>query len=139
MSDESNNSYAMKPLCSRCHDVRFVTKRVEARGETDVVKCPACGPNFDKIDGKTQETTESRERYENFRRVRWAETRKPPEINVMDLTNDELKVFKTWQTEHPNISKMTLLTWIEGRRYDPTTDVEFLEIARQKFKEWRKR
>lgn len=119
------NKWARKPACSTCNDIRRITKRVAAR-EADVTPCPTCGNlNSDE--------------YERFRRDAWARDSKPPEITLLDLTADELLTFRRWQAEHPSVSKMTLLSWIEGGRYDPSKDEEFLAEAREEFRKWRAR
>ena len=59
-----------------------------------------------------------------------------PSITTADLTDDERELLKEWTLCNPHTSQLTFLTWIEGRRYDPSKDEEFLKEARKKFKKW---
>jgi len=59
-----------------------------------------------------------------------------PSISPADLTDDEKELLKEWTLCHPHVSQMTLLTWIEGRRYDPSKDQEFLAEARKRYRKW---
>jgi hypothetical protein len=129
------NPYAAKPLCDKCNDFRFLTKRVEAR-QSDLVPCPVCGPEGDS---EHRETQASKERYAHFRETRWTERQTGPTISQMDLTPEEFKVYRKYQYEYPNVANRTILSWIEGQRYQPSKDEEFLKDARQKFKDWRSR
>jgi hypothetical protein len=63
----------------------------------------------------------------------------PVGICELDLTPEEFKVFETMKVLNPHASKATVLSWMEGQRYDPAKDEEFLVEARQKFKEWKHR
>lgn len=60
-----------------------------------------------------------------------------PSITSADLTDEEKEIFSEWVIQHPHVHKLTLLTWIEGRRYDPAKDEEFLKEARKRFKKWK--
>ena len=117
------NFFARPPACADCNDIRRITKRVAAR-EADVIPCPTCG----NLNG---------DEYEKFRRDAWARDNKQPEIHLLDLTDDEMATFKRMQAENPNASKTTILSWIEGARYDPSKDEEFLKEAREGFRKWR--
>jgi hypothetical protein len=121
----TDNPFAAPPACPTCGDTRTVTSRVEAR-ENDRRKCPACGNYND-------------DEYERFRTTAWLRRHKPPEICELDLTMDELKIFKMMRENNPTASKTTVLMWMDGQRYDPSKDPEFLAIAREEFKTWRAR
>jgi hypothetical protein len=103
----------------------MVTRSVRA-AKTDLVPCGTCG-------------TLSDDEYDRFRREAWTRDHVPPTICEMDLTDAEVPIFKRMREQNPNASKLTVLTWIEGQRYDPAKDPEFLAEARAKFKEWRAR
>lgn len=92
----------------------------------DVVPCDKCGLLND-------------EEYDRFRRDAWIRDSVPPAISQLDLTPEEFKTYEMMRLHHPKASKSTLLSWMEGQRYNPAEDVEFLEDARAKFKEWRAR
>ncbi len=119
------NPFAMPFACPRCQDSRVVTRFPSARGK-DIVKCRDCGSMTD-------------EEYDRFRRDAWAKAHKPPSICELDLTPAEFETYQKMRLEHPNASKFTVLSWIEGQRYDPSKDEEFLAEARVKFREWRSR
>lgn len=121
----SDNPFAAPPACLTCNDIRTVTTRVEAR-KNDLRKCPACG-NFNDAE------------YERFRTAAWLKQHKAPEISELDLTEDELKVFKMMRHNNPQAPKTTVLMWMEGQRYDPSKDEEFLVVAREEFKKWHAR
>jgi hypothetical protein len=128
------NPYIAGPLCGFCNDIRWVSTRPECR-KTDLVRCPKCGPDSDS---DKHETESSKERYADFCKRRWAEQQKPVGISQLDLTDDELNTFRHFKATH-GVSSLTALAWMEGQRYDPTKDEEFLVEARQKFKEWKRR
>jgi hypothetical protein len=77
--------------------------------------------------------------YDAFRRQKWLDNQKPPDLTEIDLTPSEFKVFKKMREENPKVSKLTLLSWLEGQRYDPSKDPDFLQDARQKFRDWKHR
>lgn len=125
MQPDSTNPYARPYACPRCLDSRVVTRHASARKD-DLVPCDRCG-------------LLSTEAYDLFRRDAWIKAQVPPEICELDLTPEEFETFTAFRQQHPNTSKKTILTWIEGQRYDPAKDAEFLAEARQKFKEWKHR
>ena len=119
------NPYARPPACSTCNDTRTLAKYPTARKD-DLIPCGACGNlNSDE--------------YERFRRDAWAAAQKPPSICELDLTPEEFVVYQRSRTEHPQASKLTVLAWMEGQRYDPSKDEEFLNQARDEFRKWRAR
>lgn len=120
-----NNPFAIPPACSACHDSRKQTRRLAARKD-DIIPCPYCGLLND-------------EEYGKFRKDAWAKHQSHPSICELDLTTEELVTFRAMRDSNPHASKTTVLTWIEGQRYDPSKDEEFLALARDKFKEWRNR
>lgn len=59
-----------------------------------------------------------------------------PSITEADLSDSEKDLFAQWTLDFPHVHRLTLLTWIEGRRYDPLKDEEFLAEARKRYKKW---
>lgn len=59
-----------------------------------------------------------------------------PSINDSDLSDAEKDLIAEWTVAHPHVHRLTFLTWIEGRRYDPSKDPDFLAEARKRFKKW---
>lgn len=125
MTQDWSNPFAMPFACPRCRDNRMVARYASARKE-DLVPCDKCG-----LMGS--------EEYSRFRRDAWAQSMKPPEITQLDLTPEEFQTYEAMRAAHPNVSRTSILSWLEGQRYNPAEDIEFLEDARAKFKEWRAR
>lgn len=131
------NPFAIPPACEICGDIRMVTTSVKAnRDLSHVIPCPRCGadphPNG-------PESKESAERYDTFRRARYQEQHPAPTISQLDLTEAELVTYNMLKAEHPKVSKATLLTWMEGQRYDPAKDTAFMERVEIELEKWRAR
>lgn len=60
-----------------------------------------------------------------------------PTISRADLTDEEEEVYTDWRKYHPDVHPLTLLTWIEGRRYNPREDPEFLALCDRRIRKWR--
>jgi predicted nucleic acid-binding Zn-ribbon protein len=119
------NPYARPHACLRCGDSRMLARYPTARKE-NLDPCDRCGTlNVDE--------------YERFRRDAWVRDHTPPAICELDLTPEEFIVYERMRRDHPAASKLTVLSWLEGQRYDPVRDSSFLEEAREKFKAWRAR
>lgn len=103
--------------CRVCHDF----KRVYA-GKKDV-PCPEC-------------SSWNAEQRDAIRRSATRDRAEKPSIRMGDLTAEERAVVAQWRIDHPHAHELTLLTWIEGRRYDPEADPEFMIEARKRFKKW---
>lgn len=114
LDPEERNIYA----CKACHDF----KRVYA-GKKDV-ECPEC----------SQWTDDQRA---TIRRSATRDRAEKPAIHAEDLTQEERDLVAQWRLDYPLVHELTLLTWIEGRRYDPATDPVFLPVARKLFKKWK--
>ena len=121
----STNPYARPPYCSLCGDFRVRTRNARA-SKSDLVPCDRCG-------------LLTEDEYQRFKRDAWIKNQTPPTICELDLTPEEFKVCETLKALNPHASKATVLSWMEGQRYDPSKDEEFLREARQKFKEWKHR
>ena len=102
------NPYVRPFACPRCRDLRVVSRHASARRD-DLVKCPACG-------------TMPPEEYLDFRRRTWAAAQPHVTICVAGLSPAEFAEYEKLRTEHPETSKLTILSWLEGRRYDPEKD-----------------
>jgi hypothetical protein len=134
----TDNPYAIPFICNDCRDVRYVTDHSAARLK-NVKPCRRCGPDSELVDGKNRETASSAERYEHFRATRMAEIHGVPELTQDMLTPKEWERYLILKVEHPHTSNRTLLSWLEGQRYDPSKDPDFLQDARQKFRDWKHR
>lgn len=103
--------------CRTCRDHGWV-----AAGKKDI-KCPECQSWDD-------------EQREAIRRAATRDRAEKPAIGLADLTAEERALVAQWRIDHPRVHELTLLTWIEGRRYDPEKDPEFMAEARKRFKKW---
>lgn len=113
LEPEDRDIYA----CRTCHDY----KRVHTQKES--IECPECkGWDADKRNDLLRQATKARA--------------EKPSIRMSDLSDEERALVAQWRVEHPRVHELTLLTWIEGRRYDPAKDPEFLAEARKRFKKW---
>lgn len=103
--------------CNTCRDFKRVSN-----GHKDV-PCHECN-------GWPQE------KREELLRVATRDRAEKPTIRMADLTAEERDIVAGWRIAHPHVHELTLLTWIEGRRYDPEKDQEFLVEARKRFRKW---
>lgn len=104
--------------CRTCRDHRLLMD-----GPKDV-KCHDCA-------GWDEGTRLSHLRAETARRG------EKPSITVNDLTDEEEEVYTMWRRNHPDAHQLTILTWIEGCRYNPREDVDFLALCDRRIKKWR--
>lgn len=118
------NPFGRPPACRRCLDVRLLARYPTVRKE-DLVPCPSCG-------------LLNAEEHERFKRDAWTRNHTPPSICEIDLTPEEFKAYERMRAEHPNVSKLTVLTWIEGQRYDPAKDTAFLAESEAFLDGWRR-
>lgn len=59
----------------------------------------------------------------------------PPVLKLADLTEKEAALYRDWRAE--GYHEFDCLRWIEGQRYEPIRDAEFLKDAREQFRKWR--
>lgn len=119
------NPFARPFACLVCRDSRMLARYASSRKD-DLIPCHKCG-------------SLNTEEYDRFRRDAWARDNAAPSICELDLTPEEMSHFKVMRSAHPHAAKATVLSWIEGQRYDPSKDPEFLAVARPAFKEWKHR
>lgn len=60
-----------------------------------------------------------------------------PGITEADLTDDEFRAFRELRLAHPKAHKLTVLAWLEGRRYDPSADPICVADTKRKLAAWR--
>lgn len=97
-----------KFACWTCRDHR----RVPAPDGTPA-SCPSCGA-LDEFG------------YSSFRKKRYWEMHPRPEITESNLSKAEKVELDRLCLEY-RVSPITALSWLEGRRYQPENDPEFLE------------
>lgn len=104
--------------CRVCRDVGLVADGLSEE------KCPACSA-WDE------------ERRDQAYSADLARRGEKPSLRESDLTREELEILAGWRVTFPRASGLTLLLWIEGRRYSPAADPEFLALVGRKLREWR--
>lgn len=114
-----HNPYRKEPFCLTCGDIETVTKRDTARPK-DLSSCPFCGTP-DKLDALKRERRKLIEPL--------------PTLRVAELTEEEAAIFREWRVSAHH--ELDCLRWIEGRRYDPENDPEFLNQSRKELAKWR--
>ena len=90
--------------------------------------CPNCG-------GKENDEKFSRLELD-AKKATWMR----PAITEADLTDKERKVVESWRFQLPDASTITLLSWIEGQRFDERAALADKEFQKQLFHalaEWR--
>ena len=60
-----------------------------------------------------------------------------PEIREADLTAAERNEFHRLRSIHPDAHPLTVLAWLEGRRYAPADDPEFVALCERRLAKWR--
>lgn len=99
--------------CRTCWDARLVLR---GQRETECPDCASWGPD----------QREQRLRADAARRL------PKPEITERDLTPEEAALFREWSITHAEAHPLTILSWIEGRRYDPRQDPEFMRLCERR-------
>ena len=115
------NPWAFPPKCAACNDATWVAADHNRR-RSNMKACPICSDPVvkDKLTGE------------------WLRRYSPtPTIRVGDLDENETKRLNLFKQE--GYSEWDGLRWIEGSRYDPLYDEEFLKEAREEFRKWRGR
>lgn len=104
---------ATSPACDVCKDHQVVTIN---RCQRETVPCPRCGFLNEKS-------------YDEFRAAHMASVRAQPEVSQGNLSADEA-AFYLEQTRAGH-NRLTVLSWIEGRRYDPSKDEDFVKLVKK--------
>lgn len=60
-----------------------------------------------------------------------------PEIAEADLSDAEFAEMQRLISIHTDAHRLTVLAWIEGRRYSPAKDPEFMELCEKRLRKWR--
>lgn len=60
-----------------------------------------------------------------------------PGISEADLTDEEFRAFRELRLAHPQANRLTVLAWLEGRRYDPTKDPAAVRDVERRVASWR--
>jgi hypothetical protein len=117
--DYSGADY-IRLVCGFCQDFRRVASppgTVDANGAPiRTIPCPYCGTD-------------------EQRREKFKQSKSMPEIRVSDLTEDEMATFRQWRGAGHH--ELDCLRWIEGSRYKPEEDKDFLKECFFKLAEWR--
>lgn len=60
-----------------------------------------------------------------------------PAITEADLTAEEFAEFRRLRVEHPQANRLTVLAWLEGRRFDPASDTVTVREVERMLAAWR--
>lgn len=112
------NEIQVPVACPMCSD----TARVLV-GPREI-PCPRCA-------GWDQETREA------AMRAAVARLAVKPGISEADLTAEEFKEFRRLRVEHPQANRLTVLAWIEGRRFNPASDPATVREVERMLAAWR--
>ena len=125
------NPYAAPPLCDICLDSREV--QTKHHGTEKCQRCGCTDPDPEKGHRRTKDCGGCR-----WRRAAYIDRLKahPSDVRPADLTEKEMALWDRWSAEGYN--PLDGLRWVEGQRYDPSKDEEFLTDAREKFRQWRR-
>jgi len=105
--------------CPACLDMRRVTNH----GWADIA-CPRCGAM-------------EQDAYETFLANHVKRTARQPDITQLDLTEEEFALYTLWRKTFPHTHSKTLLSWLEGQRYVPEEDAEFMRDCNAALERWR--
>ena len=105
--------------CPICEDVRLAFYEGGRGGKKGdpLVRCPGCGS-----EDRTDLAVERLKRH-------------PCGLEEHELTDKEQARLVAWRAE--GISTARALRWIEGQRYDPASDPEFMAECNRELKKWR--
>lgn len=106
--------------CRACRDIRLVWS-----GHKEI-PCPSCS-------GLCDEDREARIRAASAERL------PKPGIVLLDLTPEEFETYRELLRANPSAHKLTVLSWVEGLRYHPAEDPEFLALVEERMAKWRRR
>lgn len=112
-ADYSGADY-IRFICGACQDFRVVAG---PEGIAGSIPCPACGTD-------------------EQRRELFLRNKSMPQIGIADLTDEEADLFRQWRFRGHH--ELDCYRWIEGRRYKPEDDKEFLAEVEIRLAAWRK-
>lgn len=118
-ADYSGGDY-IRFICGSCEDFRVIAAPPGLKDSDEKpirsVPCPYCGTDEKRRDLFTKRAL-------------------IPEIRVSDLTEEEQELFRDWRIRGHH--ELDCLRWIEGRRYVPEKDPEFMADCNKRLAEWR--
>jgi len=104
------------PACIVCSDLRIV---LQSNGR-EAMRCPRCG-------------VLNEESYTAFMAAHAAGVREKPALCQLDLTVDEIEYMREQKVAlGGKAHNLTILSWIEGRRYDPSRDPELVALVNER-------
>jgi hypothetical protein len=101
------------------------------------VHCPNCGNCTADCNQPGHVPANRDEKFDQLRRSAFVANNAYPSITCDDLTEQERKVFDLWRVTHPMCANASLLSWIEGLRYRPNEDKDFLREVFGALGEWK--
>ena len=120
------NPWRREPICTHCNDLRIVSttdthRRSSEPEKSELTPCPYCGDPVKR---------------EKLKFERYKTINPPPEISEKDLTPEERELVKDWRNR--GFHAADCLRWIEGRRYEPSEDKEFLVQVERELGQWKR-
>lgn len=103
-----------------CRTCRDIGKVADGRAEK---ACPDC-------------TGWGEDRREMSLKADLARMGERPSLRMDELTAEELETLREWREQFSRASDLTLLLWLEGRRYRPAEDPEFLAFVKRRLAKW---
>ena len=139
MSESANlgrfqNPFASPPGCATCEDTRHVNAR-----DYSAMNCPVCGCTCPKrlknepLPAPCSGCITSR----NLGRDAFHRHAEPMTILELDLSIAELATYRQMRAAHPNVSKLTVMRWTEGQRYEAGKDPLFVAECDRALDDWR--
>jgi hypothetical protein len=129
------NPFAQSPGCATCDDTRHVAAR-----DYSATGCPVCGCTCSKrLKGEPPpELCSGCITSRNLKRDAFHRFAAPPTLLELDFSIDELAAYRQLRAAHPNASRLTVLGWIEGQRYEPAKDPDFIAACEAALDDWRR-
>lgn len=106
------------------------------------VACPACADTVRVLDGPREIpcprcASWSQEQREAAMRAAVARLAPKPALSEADLTVEEFAAFRQLRIAHPQAHRLTVLAWIEGRRFNPASDPATVREVARMLAAWR--
>lgn len=112
-----DNPFSGEPTCRSCGDIAAVSttrffRRSDSPEKSDIKPCPSC-------EGGTRGSRHS----------------SLPLLSTNDLTDGERTQVREWRAQGHH--ELDALRWVEGTRYRPEDDAEFLAFSGKLLSKWR--
>jgi hypothetical protein len=136
-----NPFMASVPACAVCGGLRRVY-----RSDYSAAPCPNCGcsctplTDREKASGVGRPVCPNDEKFRRLEADAFVANHVRPVIKQGDLSEKEQRIVAGWRFQHPKISDLTFLSWIEGLRFTDAAiaaDKQFQKEVFLKIGEWK--